>query len=255
MSAPVTLLELADAGLRSAHPGGVAFTPRQLFYEVWRGRRAQDLAEPDIAEFEEALRIAPPPSGLLRGLPLPPLPLAGREPDLAAYGLARILVCQSEEVARMLQENLFHMETGCAVLASPEPGPIPPPFAAMLRRARRPSFFLLYDASPAGLRWQRAWTEHRRWWRGARLRSAGLSPAQARRLGLPALSGKAVEVGAVAAGLAPAERQWLEAGWSAEVAAVAPARLLRALRRIVLGSLPVPAPELAAAGAGYMTWP
>jgi hypothetical protein len=54
--------------------------------------------------------------------------------------------------------------------------------------------------------------------------------------------------------LSPVERAWLDDGWSAEVASVPPVRLLRALRRIMLGIAPS-APSLPTRDAGFMTLP
>ena len=268
MSVSILAREIPAAVVRAASPGRVAYTERQLYYEVCRGLRPPTAADsppctvvPAIGfeAFEEAFAAfcaqAGGPAGLLHEASQPSLPLEGREPDLTHYGMSRVLLCQDQEIARMLRANGFHMETGCAVIAHLRPGPLPSPLDRMVERARRASVFALHDASGDGLRWARQISPRRLLPRGGRFRAVGLRPAHALRLQLAVRRDPSPDLSGLPATLAPAERAWLAEGWSAELAAVHPARLLRALRRIVLGSIPTPAPELAQSNAGYMTWP
>lgn len=257
---------LPEAVRRASLPGAVVYTARQLYYEVCRGLRPVALAdappgtvEAEVAFEDFATALAgwegAAPVGLLAPEMAQPLPRAGREPDLTHYGLGKLLICRDPEIARMLRANLFHMEVGCAVIALPEPALVPPPFAGMLELARRASVFALHDASVGGMRWAQRLRRVAAFADGVRYRPIGLRPVHARRLHLTAHRGEPPPAHKMPPALAPEELAWLAAGWTAEVAAVHPARLLRALRRIVLGNLPTPTPELAQPASGYMTWP
>ncbi len=268
MTASVLQAAFPAAAARASSPGRVVYTERQLFYEVCRGllpvpgpETPPRSFEPGIeySAFREALAAfcaeAGWPAGLLRKSTPIPLTLEGREPDVTHYGVARVLVCQGEEIAQMLLANGFHLELACAVLPLPHPGRLLEPLRGMVKRARRASVFALHDASLEGLRWASEGAERCRLPRGAQFRPVGLRPAQALRLQLAANRAAAPDAAGLPTELAPAERAWFAEGWAAELAAVHPARLLRALRRIVLGSIPVPTPELAQSNAGFMTWP
>lgn len=266
MSVSAIAQALPEAVRRASLPAAVVFTARQLYYEVCRGLRPVALAdappgtvETEIAwgDFAAALsdHEGGAPAGLLAPENAPTLPLTDREPDLTHYGLGKLLICRDPEIARMLRANFFHMEVGCAVLALAEPAPVPPPFAGMLELARRASVFALHDASVGGMRWAQRLRRVADFGLGVRFRAIGLRPVHAQRLHLTAQRGAPPPPHKISPTLAPDERAWLAAGWSAEVAAVHPARLLRALRRIVLGHLPTPTPELAQPASGYMTWP
>jgi hypothetical protein len=78
---------------------------------------------------------------------------------------------------------------------------------------------------------------------GAHLVDVGLRPAHAMRLGLhaercPAPAPDDLRRAVDAARLRPSEARWLARGQRAEVAAMRPDRLLRALRRLLLGQPP-----------------
>ena len=264
MSVPDLAQELPAAVTRAAGPGLTVYTERQLYYEVCRGLRpfaaegSLPSPAPPAVEFESfqaAVSAFGRSAGLLDETLSRPLPLEGREPDLTHYGISRILLCQDPSIARMLRANGFPMEAGCAVIAHPRPMPLPPPLDDMAALARRAAIFALHDASPEGLRWAGKVSARRFLPRGARFRAVGLRPVHARRLQLPAPRNPSPDLDGLPPTLAPAERAWLAEGWSAEVAAVPPARLMRALRRIVRETTPRPTPELAQSRAGYMTWP
>jgi hypothetical protein len=248
---------IAEAARRAAHPGGVRFVERQLYYEVCRLLRPAPLGDgfPHTAppavpygEFREALAAGEAPPGLLADDARPPLPLEGREPDLTAYGLPRLLVCHDPAVVRMLVANGFHMELSCAVVAA---WPPPEHLAAMLARTRHARAYALHDASPEGLAWAAALGATA----PAPLREIGLRPAHAMRLRLVATRGERRAPESLPAALSPVERAWLAEGWSAEVAALSPSRLLRTLRRIMLGIAAPAEPERPRADAGFLTMP
>ena len=263
------LVALVSEAARSAsRPDGVAYTERQLYYEACRLLRPPDPAAgfPHTApaalavdEFREALLDLTaehgPPAGLLAGPVREPLPLEGREADLAAYGLPRLLVCEDAGIARMLVANAFHMELSCAVVALAGAEPLPWQVRTMLARTRRARAYFLHDAGPEGLAACDDLERRIHLPRGVTLSAVGLTPAHAMRLRLVAARAPRRAATSPQAPLTPAERAWLDDGWSAEVTSVPPARLLRALRRIMLGIAPPPAPAPPARDTGFMTLP
>lgn len=219
--------------------------------------------KPPLSEsaFEQALadyraRHGDPP-GLLPDAPPSPRALAGREADLHDYGMALALVCQDAALARMLRANLLHMELGCAILSLEEASPLPDALVAMLMRAPAPRVLLLHDASPEGLRLVAEAERLLDPPRGLRIRAPGLRPRHALRMHLFAARQPGVPAEAPVS-LRALERAWLRAGYRAELAALHPPALLRALRRIAQ-----PArrrePWLARLRrwptTGYMSWP
>jgi hypothetical protein len=155
----------------------------------------------------------------------------------------------------MLRTNDFHMELACAVLALEDATPVPWHVRAMLGRARHARAYFLHDASPEGLAACDDLAARLRLPPGASLRAIGITPAHAMRLGLVAVRSRRRDEAALPGSLSAAERAWLRDGWSAEVAAVPPARLLRALRRIMLGIAQPSAPARPARDTGFMTLP
>lgn len=157
--------------------------------------------------------------------------------DLMLFGLPRILICESDEIAQMLRANDFHLETPCAVLSLREATPLNNAFQKMLSRAETPEVFFLHDASLQAfsvipnLRQTLELNEE------IPLRSIGLRPVHARRLHLFARKSQNNQKVNFEdfAYLTDSEKRWLERGFTAEVSAILPARLQRVLRRIILG--------------------
>jgi len=212
------------------------------------------------ALFDEALRAYRArygePSGLLPDDPAPLHAIDGREPDLYDYGLAYALVCQDASIARMLRANFLHMGMACAILALEEATPLPDALVTMLIRASAPRVLLVHDASPAGLRWAAQAAELLDVPRGFRVTALGLRPMHALRGHLFALH-HAANTGELPASLNLIERLWLRAGYQAELAALPPVALLRALRR---ATRPTPRRDSWWSGfrrwraSGYMSW-
>jgi hypothetical protein len=212
------------------------------------------------ALFDEALRAYrtrySEPSGLLPDDPEPWRAIDGREPDLYDYGLAYALVCQDASIARMLRANFLHMEMACAILALEDATPLPDALVAMLIRASSPRVLLVHDASLAGLRWITHAAELLDVPRGFRVTALGLRPRHALRRHLFALR-HAADTGELPASLNLIERLWLRAGYQAELAALPPVALLRALRR---ATRPTPRRDSWWSGfrrwrtSGYMSW-
>ncbi|WP_245194751.1 hypothetical protein [Kitasatospora phosalacinea] len=262
---------LLDRALRRAaehcgRPGRLAFTERQLYYEtdrvlfpLHRGpRRLRYTARPLLAEARFAAALARHPElDVLPDRPAPPAHRPGPEGDLYDYAFPRLLVCQDAGIAGMLRANRLHLEGACPVL-TPDRLPLDERLLAAVRRADGAVVHVLHDASPAGLDLFVRVRAHA----GPRLRvrTAGLLPRHAAALHLAAPSGRPrCEAEELPAGLPAAERAWLAGGRVAELAAVRPARLLRAVLRTVRGggfAPPArPAAPTRARDTGFLTWP
>jgi hypothetical protein len=129
-------------------------------------------------------------------------------------------VCQDRAIADMLLANGLHMESACAVYAVSD---LPLDPRLMVGR-----IYVLHDASLAGFA---ALADVRRRAGGVPVTPLGLRPAHARSLRVFRTVNSTVD--ADLGGLEPWEQRWLRAGRSVEVAAVNPARLLRAVHRLV----------------------
>ncbi len=261
--------------IHALEQAGLSYTVRQLYYAVCRAylpapiraalarlRWARfTLPTPlDNKRFERHLadwmaRHGHPPGLLHEAALAPAVPLHGREPDLALYTLPRVLICQSQAIAAMLRANAATMEFGCPVLAADDP--LPAPIAVGLARAPMPQVLLLHDAGPAGF--DLGATLAAQLPVNVQFSSIGLRPDHAARLHLfvqrnqPRASKRTVPQD-----LTGAERRWLLAGWTVEVAAVPPLILLRALRQAT-GNAPIE-PSLRERlrrlpASGFMSWP
>ncbi|MFE6286175.1 hypothetical protein [Streptomyces sp. NPDC057877] len=271
---PRPLLERAItlAARRAAAPGSLRFTERQLYYETCRVlrptpaplRRIPHSPAPPLrlARFTEALR-GREPAGLLP-TPTGPAPTLGgpaREPDLYAYGLPRLLVCQDRSIAHMLLANHVHVEAACPVLSAEDELPLDARTVAALERAEGATVHVLHDASPAGIALPGRVRAVLGPVPGVRVASLGLVPRHARTLRLVSgrRPGPLPPLGPLPPGLRPAEVQWLAAGRFTEVAALPPARLLRAVLRLTRGARPprqsVWSELRDLRTAGFMTWP
>jgi hypothetical protein len=259
------------AAERAASPGGLRFTERQLYYETCRVlrptpaplRRIPYSPAPPLrlSRFTEALR-GREPAGLLPAAPAAPTTGGpSPEPDLYAYGLPRLLVCQDPSIAGMLLANQVHLEAGCPVLSAAADLPLDPGLAGALERAEGATVHVLHDASPAGIALPGRVREALGPVPGVRVASLGLVPRHAEALRL--VSGRRPAplppLGPLPRGLRPAEVDWLAGGRFAEVAAVPPARLLRAVLRLTRGPRPprhsVWSDLRGLRTAGFLTWP
>ncbi|QKW18265.1 hypothetical protein HUT16_03575 [Kitasatospora sp. NA04385] len=257
---------LRRAAENCAQSGQLAFTGRQLYYEtdrtlfpLHRGpHRLRYTTRPLLSAERFAAALARRPE--LDVLPdaLPPAPhRPGPEGDLYDYAFPRLLVCQDPGIAGMLRANRLHLEGACPVL-TPDRLPLDDRLLAAMERAEGAVVHVLHDASPAGLEFFLRVRAHA----GSRLRvrTAGLLPRHAAALHLAALRGQPrCHVEELPAELPAAERAWLAGGRVAELAAVRPARLLRAVLRTVRGggfAPPArPAAPTRARDTGFLTWP
>lgn len=219
---------------------------------VWLRSSAHTLAPPiSFDDFENALddylQHQPRPIGLLDEKTNSEDVLPDSYPiDLPRYGLHSLLICESSQVAQMLRRNNFHLEASCAILdaaenAAENAAPLNEIYRQMLACAAEPRVYFLHDAGLAGFSRAANLRERLALPRKARLQILGLRPAHAERLHLFVEQNDLIEpktLGTLGF-LSEDDKRWLAAGQRAEVAAVHPVRLLRVLRRLILG-LPVP---------------
>jgi hypothetical protein len=151
---------------------------------------------------------------------------------VAAYGFDRALVTDRAETAAMLVANNFHFENNCAVLsADGYPYDVAPTVLSMLRRNPQLQVFAIHDASVEGC----ALSELLRgpaWFPDPSIQvtDLGLRPRHAQQLGLVLMRERQRTVPeAVQHLLTPDDVQWLTTGNVAELAALRPARLMRAI--------------------------
>lgn len=286
---------LRTAAEKAAEPGQLRFTERQLYYEVCRvlmpwhraPRRAQFTSAPALTyeAYLVALRRHGPGSvgGLLPPVVPKPRQAAGRhtpEPDLFDYGLPRLLVCESDDIAAMLRANGVPMESACPVYGASEL-PLAEGVLRMLALAERATVYLLHDASARGLTFPARFAGAVDVPEGVRVVPLGLRPRQAGALHLvhgrgPAYAAVPAAFPTAGSGLGPGpgagrgpgrgvafelgrwERDWLRRGRFVEVAAVNPASLIRTVHRLVR-EVRTPRSQLTALRqvrrAGFLSWP
>ena len=209
MDLDAALGDLAAAGIVAADARWVRFAlerrrPARHVPPALR-RRAPHRARRarySLAEVEAALaqRAEGGAVRIVRAAPAPPP--EPREDVLGAAALARALLVPDRMLAHLLLEHDLHLETGAPVLPWSEP--LPAWFVAGVGRAERPRVLVLHDSDgpPRDL--------------AVPALPIGLRAAHVARLRLPVEDGRA------------------------EAAAIAPDRLLRALRRLLLGAPAAP---------------
>jgi hypothetical protein len=271
---PVTLLlerAITVAARRAAAPGNLRFTERQLYYETCRVlrptpapvRRIPYSPAPPLrlSRFTEALRGREPAGLLPAPAAAPTIGGPARELDVYAYGLPRMLVCQDRSIAGMLLANQVHLEAACPVLSAEDDLPLDPRLTEALERAEGATVHVLHDASPAGIALPARVREGLGPAPGVRVASLGLVPRHAAQLRLVSgrRPGPLAPLGPLPRGLRPTELDWLADGRFAEVAAVPPARLVRAVLRLTRGPRPprhsVWSDLRDLRTAGFMSWP
>lgn len=243
---------LARSIHRVSAGGRFFYTDRQLYHELcrtlrpyarfWGGVPFSLPLSVSYAEFSRALEQHIAHSGMPTKLIIATQAwqprFVGQEPDLADYGLPRVLVCSDRGIATMLIANHMHMELGCAVLSLAEAAPLPDIICAMLARDQDPQVFLLHDADLEGM----TLFSHMR----VRLRipedvtsvQVGLRPFQAVKMHLfvDRTESWTAEEWHLPGGITHFERSWVKAGLRAEVAGISPVALFRMLRQtVVLG--------------------
>ena len=158
--------------------------------------------------------------------------------DLTLYGLPKLLICESDEIAQMLRLNQFHLQTPCAVLSLREASPLSKNVQKMLSQAEEPQVFFLHDASSKSFALIPKLHETLALKAEIPLRPLGLRPVHARHLHLFAQRNVDFSPNidlSQSSYLDEGEKTWLKNGFTVEVSAVSPVRLLRVLRRLILG--------------------
>ena len=158
--------------------------------------------------------------------------------DLTLYGLPKLLICERCEIAQMLRLNQFHLQTPCAVLSLREVSPLSENVQKMLLSAEEPQVFFLHDASSQAFVLIPKLRQILALKAEIPLRPLGLRPVHARHLHLFAQRNVNFSPNTNFAEidyLDESEKTWLKNGFTAEVSAVSPVRLLRVLRRLILG--------------------
>lgn len=226
-------------------PGQLYYTPRQLYYASLRASPSWRFFAPCVSDcfdaflddLQEYLHLRAAPPGLMNLPASPPfLVTKGDAPDLHDYGLSSLVLCQHDDIAAMLIQNQFHLEFGCAILGLSSARPLPDVLCAMLGRAGRPRIFFLHDASLDALALIPYLPEYTNLPGNFPIISAGLRPSQAMRWRLPYHHQKMHQpenFPCLPWYLNSAEKQWLQAGKSVELAALPPAQLLNILREAI----------------------
>ncbi len=172
------------------------------------------------------------PEKLLPDVDRHPAAAAPLAPDVTSYSFDRALVTDRAETAAMLVANNFHFENNCAILS--EDGY---PFHArdtvltMLRRNPALKVFVLHDASPPGCALPQT-LRSMEWFSDTDIAviDLGLRPQHAMRSRMILRQEEGRVYGPEKLpGLTPEERAWMEEGNVAELAAMRPARLMRAI--------------------------
>ncbi|HMK36625.1 MAG TPA: hypothetical protein VK463_16245 [Desulfomonilaceae bacterium] len=238
---------LARSIHRVSAGGRYFYTEFQLYYELCRTVRpflkylsAIPFALPrpiDYFEFSEILKRHVTYNGKPAGLLTEPVSwvrgFIGREPDLADYGLTRLLVCTDPHIATMLIANHMHMELGCAILSMSDALPLPDMICAMLARAADSQVYVLHDSDLHGIML----------FRHARVRlqlpepvtalEVGLRPFQCLKMHLffHRTDSWAHDEIPVPSDCTVFEKAWMKAGLKTEIACIPPVALFRLLRR------------------------
>ncbi len=156
--------------------------------------------------------------------------------DLQRFSFDRAVVTEHWETADMLVANRFHFEHNCAVLSRDGyPEGIALTVTEMLRRNPALTVFALHDASPGGCLLPAALRDPE-WFPepSVRIVDVGLRPGTVRQLKLPAIHRLGGKLPPRLAEILPSEDvEWLERGNVAELAALRPAQVMRALARAI----------------------
>ncbi|HST62578.1 MAG TPA: hypothetical protein VLK84_27990 [Longimicrobium sp.] len=174
--------------------------------------------------------------------------------DVAAFSFDRAVVTDRWETAAMLVANRFHFEHNCAVLSHDGyPHGIADTVKAMLRRNPNLTVFALHDASPGGCLLPLQLRDPE-WFPDTSIRivDVGLRPDMARKLRMPALH---VPTGPkpprLAEVLPPEDVAWLAENHVAELAALRPAQVMRAVYQAIAAVAAADASGTALVGGGY----
>ena len=182
--------------------------------------------------------------GDISGLLMSPSPSVGpppsraetleEAPDITAYSFDRVLVVDHADVAAMLVANRFHFENNCAIVSLDRRFPANGRFEQVLTMlGRNPLLmvFALHNGSVEGLQTVQTLREEG-WFPNPTVRIAdlGLRPRDAEKSAmLLCKEGPQTLSKAARAGLQAEEIRFLEEGYTIEIEAMRPAKLMRAI--------------------------
>ncbi len=154
-------------------------------------------------------------------------------PDVTAYSFDRALITETAEIAAMFVANNFHFENNCAILSlDGYPFGMADTIKTMLARNPALKVFALHDATFRGSQ-MGITLRHPDWFpdKVIPLIDLGLRPRHVFDSGMIALASTPpkIPVGTVSTSLGADEITWLEAGNMAELHAVRPHKLMRAV--------------------------
>ena len=154
-------------------------------------------------------------------------------PDVTAYSFDRALVTEHADIAAMLVANNFHFENNCAILSlDGYPFQAADTIKEMLGRNPNLKVFALHDATIPGTQMSAA-LRSPSWFpdKAIRMIDLGLRPLHVIKGGLIGLANPPVKfpVGTTSTSLTPEEITWLEQGNTAELHALRPNKLMRAV--------------------------
>ncbi len=157
----------------------------------------------------------------------------GGTPDAAAYSFDRALITDHADIAEMLVANHFHFENNCAILSvDGYPGGTTDTIKTMLNRNPNLKVFALHNATIAGCVMARMMRQNN-WFPNPSVRiiDLGLRPLHVIKGSLIAEQRSPVKfpVGQTSTSLSPEEIAWLELGNTAELHALRPNKLMRAI--------------------------
>ncbi len=221
----------------------------------WQRRRIPKMPEASLATtpefFQQLLSKWAQAHGVPDKLLLPalasdvfPVP----DDDVTNYSFDRLIVCQSDDIAKMLIANNVPFEYSSGVVSlGGYPHDLFSSILAMAKRNPRLGVYVLHDASAAGLRCRYTVTHDPQWFGGQDylVVDVGLSPRQILGAKKPVFTLHSTEAmraafqlpAEVRLSLPPAELQWLDEGHYVLLEFFPPQKIIQALSRsLALGA-------------------
>jgi hypothetical protein len=169
------------------------------------------------------------------------------DPNVTNYSFDRLVVCQTDDIAKMLIANNFHFENNCAILSiSGYPQSIFETTMQMLRRNPELRVFAFHDCSPEGIKLAQELRINSRWFPDETIIivDIGLSPRQilaAKRDMFIQSSKNSAQASrslpsSLRENLSQVELKWLDRGNFVELESFTPQQLIQVLNRSIANS-------------------
>ena len=169
------------------------------------------------------------------------------DPNVTNYSFDRLVVCQTDDIAKMLIANNFHFENNCAILSiSGYPQSIFETTMQMLRRNPELRVFAFHDCSPEGIKLAQELRTNPRWFPDETIVivDIGLSPRQilaAKRDMFIESSKNSAQASrslpsSLRENLSQVELEWLDRGNFVELESFTPQQLIQVLNRSIANS-------------------